>query len=185
VAPSRAHALRARAGARRLVLRALRALTISLAEHPNVARVRAFATAHGVTLQVTRFPSGTRTALDAARSIGVVVGQIVKSLVFVADDETIVVLCSGASRVDEAKLARAAGTSVRRATADEAKDATGYAIGGVPPFGHARECRVLCDPGLLAFDVVWAACGLPDSVFSITPVDLVRLSSATVTDIAG
>jgi prolyl-tRNA editing enzyme YbaK/EbsC (Cys-tRNA(Pro) deacylase) len=149
-----------------------------------VARVRAFASAHGVALEVTRFPAGTRTAADAANAIGVVVGQIVKSLVFVAGAETLVVLCSGASRVDESKLAAVAGASVRRATADEAKDATGYAIGGVPPFGHARECRVLCDPGLLAFDVVWAACGLPDSVFSITPADLVRLSSATVIDIA-
>jgi prolyl-tRNA editing enzyme YbaK/EbsC (Cys-tRNA(Pro) deacylase) len=147
--------------------------------------VRAFASAHGVTLEVTRFPSGTRTALDAAKSIGVVVGQIVKSLVFIAGDETLVVLCSGASRVDESKLAQVAGASARRATADEAKGATGYAIGGVPPFGHASACRVLCDGGLLAFDVVWAACGLPDAVFPIAPRDLVRLSGATVTDIAG
>ena len=114
-----------------------------------------------------------------------VIGQIVKSLVFVAGAETLVVLCSGASRVDETKLAQVAGTSVRRATADEAKGATGYAIGGVPPFAHAGECRVLCDRGLLAFDVVWAACGLPDAVFPIAPQDLVRLSAATVTDIAG
>ena len=146
--------------------------------------MRAFASAQGLTLQVTRFPSGTRTAADAAKAIGVVVGQIVKSLVFVAGDETLVVLCSGASRVDESKLAQVAGASTRRATADEAKDATGYAIGGVPPFAHARECRVLCDRGLLAFDVVWAACGLPDAVFPIAPRDLVRLSAATVTDIA-
>lgn len=146
--------------------------------------MRAFASAYGVALEVTRFPEGTRTAADAAKRVGVVIGQIVKSLVFVASDETIVVLCSGASRVDESKLAHVAGTSVRRATADEAKDATGYAIGGVPPFGYARECRVLCDHGLLAFEVVWAACGLPDAVFPIAPRDLVRLSGATVTDIA-
>ena len=113
------------------------------------------------------------------------VAQIVKSLVFVAGSDTLVVLCSGASRVDEAKLASIAGVSVRRASADEAKVATGYAIGGVPPFAHASACRVVCDRGLLAFDVVWAASGLPDAVFPIAPSDLVRLSAGTVSDIAG
>jgi len=133
---------------------------------------------------VRRFPAGTRTADDAARAIGVVVGQIVKSLVFRAADETLVALCSGAARVDESRLASASGaTAVRRATASEAKDATGYAIGGVPPFAHATGCRVFCDRGLLAYDEVWAASGLPDAVFSITPADLVRLAAATVADI--
>jgi prolyl-tRNA editing enzyme YbaK/EbsC (Cys-tRNA(Pro) deacylase) len=132
-----------------------------------------------------RFPAGTKTADDAARAIGVVVGQIVKSLVFRAADETLVVLCSGAARVDESKLASASGAAaVRRATASEAKDATGYAIGGVPPFAHATPCRVFCDAGLLAFDEVWAASGMPDAVFSITPADLVRLAGASVRDIA-
>jgi prolyl-tRNA editing enzyme YbaK/EbsC (Cys-tRNA(Pro) deacylase) len=113
------------------------------------------------------------------------VGQIVKSLVFRAADETLVVLCSGAARVDESKLASASGaTAVRRATASVAKDATGYAIGGVPPFAHAAPCRVFCDRGLLAFDELWAASGLPDAVFAITPADLVRLAAATVADIA-
>ena len=131
-----------------------------------------------------RFPAGTRTADDAARAIGVVVGQIVKSLVFRAADETLVALCSGAARVDESRLASVSGaTAVRRATAIEAKDATGYAIGGVPPFAHATGCRVFCDRGLLAYDEVWAASGLPDAVFSITPADLVRLAAATVADI--
>jgi prolyl-tRNA editing enzyme YbaK/EbsC (Cys-tRNA(Pro) deacylase) len=133
---------------------------------------------------VRRFPAGTRTADDAARAIGVVVGQIVKSLVFRAADETLVALCSGAARVDELRLASVSGaTAVRRATAIEAKDATGYAIGGVPPFAHATACRVFCDRGLLAYDEVWAASGLPDAVFSIRPADLVRLAAATVADI--
>lgn len=130
------------------------------------------------------FTAGTRTAQDAARQIGTGVERIVKSLVFRAGDETLVVLCSGASRVDEGKLAAAIGASgVRRATADEAKVATGYAIGGVPPFAHARPCRVLCDRGLLEFDEVWAASGLPDAVFPIAPADLVRLSAAAVADV--
>lgn len=132
-----------------------------------------------------RFPAGTRTAEDAARAIGVQVGQIVKSLVFLAGAETLVVLCSGAARVDEARLATGAGVAaVRRATANEAKAATGYAIGGVPPFGHATACRVLCDRDLMLFDEVWAACGLPDAVFPIAPADLVSLSGASVAEVS-
>ncbi|HUQ42416.1 MAG TPA: YbaK/EbsC family protein [Candidatus Limnocylindrales bacterium] len=131
-----------------------------------------------------RFPAGTRTAADAARAIGVEVAQIVKSLVFRAGADTCVVLCSGAARVDEARLAAALGVdAVRRATADEAKDATGFAIGGVPPFAHASACRVLCDRGLLAHDVVWAAAGLPDAVFGTDPAALVRLAGAEVVDV--
>ena len=108
-----------------------------------------------------------------------------KSLVFVAGDGVAVVLCSGAARVDEMRLAAALGVAaVRRATADEAKAATGYAIGGVPPFGHARPCRVLCDRALLGSDVLWAAAGLPDAVFPIAPADLVRASGAQVVDVA-
>ena len=139
-------------------------------------------------LAVRRFPAGTRTAVEAARAIGVTSGQIVKSLVFRVlreGGETVVVLCSGEARVDERKLAGFLGVAtVRRATADEARSATGYAIGGVPPFAHATACRVLCDRTLLAFDVVWAASGLPDAVFPIAPADLVRLSAATVVDVA-
>jgi prolyl-tRNA editing enzyme YbaK/EbsC (Cys-tRNA(Pro) deacylase) len=147
--------------------------------------VRAYASARGVDLPMRRFPAGTRTAADAARAIGVEVAQIVKSLAFVAGDDVVIALCSGASRVDEAKLASAlSAPDVRRATADEAKDATGYAIGGVPPFAHARPTRVVCDRGLLAFEVVWAASGLPDAVFPIAPAELVRLSDASVADIA-
>ncbi len=127
-------------------------------DHPNVARVRAYAGERGVAIDTRRFPAGTRTAEDAARAIG----------------------------VGERNLVPAAGVpSVRRATAVEAKDATGYAIGGVPPFAHATPCRVLCDRGLLAYDVVWAAAGLPDAVFAIAPADLVRVSGATVADVAG
>ncbi|MFN2520707.1 MAG: YbaK/EbsC family protein [Candidatus Limnocylindria bacterium] len=146
--------------------------------------MRAHAAAGRVELEVTRFPATTRTATDAAREIGCDVAQIVKSLVFRAGDESLVGLCSGADRVDEAGLAAAIGAAtVRRATADEAKSSTGYPIGGVPPFGHARPLRVVADRRLLAFDTVWAAAGLPDAVFPIAPADLVRLADATVADI--
>jgi prolyl-tRNA editing enzyme YbaK/EbsC (Cys-tRNA(Pro) deacylase) len=139
--------------------------------------VSAHAAGRGVPIAVTRFPATTRTAQDAAREIGCTVGEIVKSLVFLADGAPVVVLCSGAVRVDEAKLPAALGASaVRRATANEAKSATGYAIGGVPPFAHAAELRVIVDDGLFAFATVWAAAGLADAVFPIAPADLVRLS---------
>lgn len=153
--------------------------------HPNVARVIAQAAGQGVAIAVTRFPATTHTAQDAAREIGCTVAEIVKSLVFLADGAPVMVLCSGADRVDEAKLRALLGASgVRRATADEAKTATGYAIGGVPPFAHATEVRVVVDRGLLAFATVWAAAGLPDAVFPIAPVDLARLSSAIEADVA-
>jgi prolyl-tRNA editing enzyme YbaK/EbsC (Cys-tRNA(Pro) deacylase) len=109
----------------------------------------------------------------------------VKSLVFLADDEPVVVLASGADRVDERRLGAALGaTTVRRATADEVRAATGYAIGGVPPFGHVRRCRVLCDTALARQPVVWAAAGLPDAVFPIGSADLVRLADAEVVEVA-
>ncbi len=138
---------------------------------------------HGVTLAVKRFPATTRTAQDAAREIGCAVGEIVKSLVFLADGRPVVVLCSGADRVDEAKLRAAlAAAGVRRATADEAKAATGFAIGGVPPFGHAAGVRVVIDRGLAKYATVWAAAGLPDAVFPIAPADLVLLSEGARPD---
>jgi len=147
--------------------------------------VRAYALERGLDLPVRRFASTTRTAEDAARQIGTEVEHIVKSLVWIAGGDPVVVLCSGRSRVDEARLAAALGAgSVRRATADEAKALTGYAIGGVPPFAHARPCRVLADQGLLAFDEVWAAAGLPDAVFPIRPAELVRIAGAEVSAIA-
>ena len=148
-----------------------------------MARVSAHAADRGVAIAVTRFLATTRTAQDAAHEIGCTVGEIVKSLVFLADGAAVVVLCSGADRVDEAKLKTALGASaVRRATAIEAKSATGFAVGGVPPFAHVGELRVIVDDGLLAYATVWAAAGLPDAVFPIAPADLVRLSQGTVTD---
>ena len=132
-----------------------------------------------------RFTATTRTAEDAAREIGTEVERIVKSLVFVSEGEPVVVLCSGRARVNERLLATALGTpSVRRATADEAKTLTGFAIGGVPPFGHERRCRVVADEALLGFDEVWAAAGLPDAVFPIAPNDLVRIADAEVVRVA-
>lgn len=135
----------------------------------------------GVT--VRQFPEGTRTAQDAASAIGCEVGQIVKSLVFVAAGRPVVALVSGANRLDERRLGEAAGEPVTKADAATARAATGYAIGGVPPFGHATDVPVYMDRDLLGFDVVWAAAGRPDSVFEIRPERLRELSNATVLDL--
>jgi prolyl-tRNA editing enzyme YbaK/EbsC (Cys-tRNA(Pro) deacylase) len=146
--------------------------------------VSAYAAERGVPIAVTRFPATTRTAQDAALRIGCTVGEIVKSLVFLADGAPVVVLCSGADRVDEPKLVAVLGSAgVRRATADEAKSATGYAIGGVPPFAHLTPLRVVIDRRLRDFETVWAAAGLPDAVFPIAPAQLVRLSQGQEADI--
>ena len=135
----------------------------------------------GVT--VREFPAGTRTAVDAARAVGCDVGQIVKSLVFVAGGKPVVALVSGANRLDEKRLAAVAGEPVAKADAETARDATGYSIGGVPPFGHATEVPVFMDRDLLGHEVLWAAAGRPDCVFEISPDRLQELSHATVADI--
>ena len=146
--------------------------------HPNVARVVAAAHDAGLEIAVERFPEGTRTSADAAMAVGCEVDQIVKSLVFVADETAIVALVSGANRVDLDRLASAVGAgSVRKADGDEARAATGFPIGGVPPFGHAGAVTVLVDDDLLEHDTLWAAAGLPDAVFAIAPDDLLRISA--------
>ncbi|HXL77375.1 MAG TPA: YbaK/EbsC family protein [Candidatus Eisenbacteria bacterium] len=130
-----------------------------------------------------QFSTGTRTAGDAARAVGCDVGQIVKSLVFVAGGNPVIALVSGANRLDETRLGAAAGKPVTKADAEIARTATGYSIGGVPPFGHATELPVFMDRDLLAHPVVWAAAGRPDSVFEIEPERLRDLSKATVVDL--
>jgi prolyl-tRNA editing enzyme YbaK/EbsC (Cys-tRNA(Pro) deacylase) len=144
-------------------------------------RFREAARTLGVHPDVRRFPEGTKTALDAAHAIGCEVGQIVKSLVFMADDAPVLALTSGANRVDVAALATLAGAStVRRASSEEARTATGFAVGGTPPFGHPGRVRAYVDEDLLRYEEVWAAAGTPDSVFPLVPEELVRLSEGTV-----
>lgn len=141
----------------------------------------------GVDVATVRYPEGTRTAVDAATAIGCEVGQIVKSLVFVAldmDGETpVLALTSGDRRVDTAALANALGVdTVRKASADEVRTATGFAIGGTPPFGHVTTLRTVVDPHLLDHDEVWAAAGTPTDVFRLSPADLVRAGAEQVGD---
>jgi prolyl-tRNA editing enzyme YbaK/EbsC (Cys-tRNA(Pro) deacylase) len=138
------------------------------------------ARALGLHPEVRRFPEGTKTAEAAATAIGCDVGQIVKSLIFMADGRPVLALTSGRNRVDEAKLAALSGArEVRRATPEEARAATGFAVGGTPPFAHTQAVRAFIDGDLLGYDEVWAAAGTPDSVFPLTPADLLRVSEAT------
>jgi len=134
----------------------------------------------GISPDVRRFPEGTKTAADAARAIGCHVGQIVKSLVFIADARPVMAFTSGANRVDERKLAAILDAgSVRRATPEEARAATGFAVGGTPPFGHTGRLTCVVDPDLLGWEEIWAAAGTPDSVFPLAPADLLRVTGAT------
>ncbi len=133
--------------------------------------------------EVRRFPEGTRTAEDAARAIGCLLGQIVKSLVFVAAGRPVVALVSGTNRLDTERLGGLAGGPVAKADADTTRSATGYSIGGVPPFGHAQPLSVFVDRDLLGYQLVWAAAGRHDSVFAITPERLLELSGGTAADL--
>ena len=152
--------------------------------HPNVARVMAAARASGLEIEVRQFPEGTKTAQDAAAAIGVGVGQIVKSLVFGVDDEIVMALVSGSNQLDEKKLAAAAGgKKCSRVDADAVRAATGFPIGGVPPFGHSTQLRVFVDPDLLQYDEVWAAAGTWNDNFGANPNDIVRVAGGVVTDL--
>jgi prolyl-tRNA editing enzyme YbaK/EbsC (Cys-tRNA(Pro) deacylase) len=147
--------------------------------------VLAAARAHGLELEVREFPEGTPTAADAARAVGCTVDQIVKSLVFIADGRPVLVLASGGNRVDLAKVGRQVGAGrVRKADANQAREATGFSIGGTPPFGHSAPLEVLIDQDLTRFGEVWAAAGTPPHVFAIAPADLVRASGGSVCDVA-
>jgi len=157
--------------------------------HPAIQRVLDAAARKGVTLEVTVFDASTHTATEAAAAVGADLGQIVKSLVFVVPTESgpepLLCLVSGPNRVDIARLAAVTGEAeIRRATAREAHDLTGFSIGGIPPIGHLRPVRVIMDPDLGRYPLVWAAAGLPTAVFPVPPGTLRVLANATVAPIA-
>lgn len=160
-----------------------------LLDHPAIQRVIDAASRKGVSLEVRVFDESTHTAEEAAAAVGAEIGQIVKSLVFVAPGEDgtldpILCLVSGPNRVDLARLAAVTGAGdVRRATAREANELSGFTIGGIPPIGHSRAMRVIMDPDLGRFQVVWAAAGTATAVFPVPPATLRTLSNATVAPI--
>jgi prolyl-tRNA editing enzyme YbaK/EbsC (Cys-tRNA(Pro) deacylase) len=136
-------------------------------------------------LEIRHMADSTRTAPEAAAAVGVEVRQIVKSLVFMADEAPVLALVAGDHRLDVEKLKAVLGAGeVRRATADEVRTATGFSIGGVPPFGHPAPLRTVLDEGLRRDPEVWAAAGTPYAVFGIAPDALAARAGATVADVA-
>lgn len=154
--------------------------------HPSAQRVADAAKKLGLTIDIVTFTHSTRTAEEAAAAIGCHVAQIVKSLVFTVGGEPVVALVSGANQLDTRKLAAFYGVGrkqVERANADMVRAATGFAIGGVPPFGHTTSTTMYIDHDLTTFNVVWAAAGTPNTVFPIEPADLVRVTGGLVADL--
>jgi prolyl-tRNA editing enzyme YbaK/EbsC (Cys-tRNA(Pro) deacylase) len=153
------------------------------AKAPSALKVQALL---GPAFRVLEFDATTRTATEAATAIGCKVEQIAKSLIFrgAQSGRSILVVASGASRVDEAKVAVLIGEKIERADADFVRAKTGYAIGGVPPVGHAETPLALIDEDLFRFDAIWAAAGTPYAVFQLTPAELVELTNGKVAAIA-
>lgn len=149
---------------------------------PAAQRVQAALDASGIPLQVREFPASTKTSQEAAAAVGCAVEQIAKSMIFrgAASDRPVLVMASGANRVDEKKLAALLGEKVERASADFVRARTGFAIGGVPPVGHLEPPITLIDEDLLRLEVLWAAAGTPNAVFRLTPTELQRLTGGRV-----
>ncbi|MEW6718302.1 MAG: YbaK/EbsC family protein [Chloroflexota bacterium] len=141
--------------------------------------------AQGLTLQVIELPSSTRTAAEAAQAVGCQVGQIAKALIFRAihTQRPFLVITSGANRVNEKKLETLVGEKVIKADADFVRGQTGFSIGGVPPIGHTQKIITFIDQDLLKHLVIWAAAGTPQTVFQLTPKELLRMTGGEVTDI--
>jgi prolyl-tRNA editing enzyme YbaK/EbsC (Cys-tRNA(Pro) deacylase) len=147
------------------------------------ARVQEVLAELGLDSRVVEFPSSTRTAQDAADTIGTTVGQIAKSLVFFAGQDPLLIIASGKNRVNEKKIKAHIGAKIKRADADKVRDATGYAIGGVPPVGHTNPLRTIVDEDLMAYSEIYAAAGTPHAVFRLTPEELVRITEGEVIDL--
>jgi len=145
-------------------------------------RVQAALEAHGLDVRIREFPTSTRTAADAAASIGCTVAQIAKSLVFRGErtGRAILVVASGANRVDEARLGAVVQEPIGRADAAFVRERTGYAIGGVPPVAHSEPPIVVIDEDLLGLEEIWAAAGTPNAVFRLTPAELVAITGGQV-----
>jgi prolyl-tRNA editing enzyme YbaK/EbsC (Cys-tRNA(Pro) deacylase) len=150
---------------------------------PAARKVQAALAALGLDRGIIELEVQARTSQQAADAVGVGVGQIAKSLVFTVNGTPVLAIASGVNRVDEARLGRLAGGVVRRADPDTVRQATGYVIGGVPPIAHASSLRTYIDRDLLQYDLIYAAAGLPECVFPLTPDELVRVTGGIVEDI--
>ena len=152
---------------------------------PSARRVQDYLESRGFCLRVVELPGSTRTAAEAAQAVGCDTAQIVKSLVFrgKASGEAVLVVASGANRVDEKKIAALVGEPIGKADADFVRQATGFAIGGVPPVGHVRPLRTVMDEDLQQYGELWAAAGTPHAVFRLTPDQLRELSAPIIAQI--
>ena len=160
-----------------------RIVRVKPAESPSALKVQA---ALGDRFEVLEFDASTRTAADAAAAIGCEVAQIAKSLIFRGgtSGQAVLIVASGVDRVDEKKAAAAIGEPIARADADFVREATGFAIGGVPPVGHKTPPIVLIEELLMRFGEIWAAAGTPNAVFRLTPADLVALTGGRMVAVA-
>lgn len=151
----------------------------------SARRVQEALAAQGFAFEVREFPDSTRTSAEAAAAVGCAVGQIAKSLVFrgAESGDAVLIIASGANRVDPAKAEALLGEAIKRADADFVRGATGFAIGGVPPLGHDRPLVTLIDEDLLAYEEVWAAAGTPNAVFRLSPKDLGDLTGGRIGDL--
>jgi len=148
----------------------------------SVERVRAALLAAGHADTITMFPDGTRTAQDAARAVGCTVAQIAKSVVLRAGEQVVLVVASGANRVDLAKISARLGRPIKPAGGRWVRDVTGFAIGGVAPVGHTSPPRIFIDADLMALDPVWAAAGSPRHAFRTSAAELLRMTGGEIVD---
>ncbi|MDP2976876.1 MAG: YbaK/EbsC family protein, partial [Anaerolineales bacterium] len=149
---------------------------------PSAQKVQDALCALGFDCTVIEFQESTRTSAEAAARVGCEIGQIVKSLVFrgQVSGKPVLVLTSGANRVDEARVSQYAGESIGRADADFVRAASGYAIGGVPPVGHLQPMETYLDEDLFQYNTIWAAAGTPNAVFQLAPVELAKMTRAKI-----
>ncbi len=149
---------------------------------PRAQQVQETLTALGLSVQVVELPRSTRTAVEAAAAVGCELGQIAKSLVFkgTRSQEPVLVVASGANRVNESRLAVLVGEPIEKADAEFVRACTGYVIGGVPPVGHRRRITTFIDEDLLRYPEIWAAAGTPNALFRLSPADLVRITGGQV-----
>jgi prolyl-tRNA editing enzyme YbaK/EbsC (Cys-tRNA(Pro) deacylase) len=151
----------------------------------NAQKVQNALDAFGMPLQVVELPASTRSAVEAAQAVGCLVGQIAKSLVFMSQETNrpVLVIASGANRVNERQIGDLLGESIIKANADFVRQRTGFVIGGVPPVGHTEPLETFVDEDLLNYPYIWAAAGTPHAVFQLRPADLVHITSGKVVDV--
>jgi len=149
---------------------------------PSAQRVQDALQHHGLSCEVVQMQETTRSAKDAARAVGCEVGQIAKSLVFkgTQSHQPVLVIASGANRVNEKTLAQNLAESIKMADPEFVRETTGFAIGGVPPAGHRQPLKIIIDEDLLRYEEIWAAAGTPHAVFKLTPDELIMITNGTV-----